>query len=136
MGQTNETGYCGVRKKHYRCGQKLTHKKIEDMNILFIGIIVGIVTGALDALPMIIKKLDLKDIISAFVQWLFASIVIALIDIPGVAWWLEGSIIGIALATPIVIIVSKTDKKSVPVILITSVVFGALVGAATHFLTV
>jgi hypothetical protein len=106
------------------------------MNVLLTGIMVGIVAGALDALPMIIKKLDRKDTFSAFVQWFFASIVIALVDIPGVAWWLEGSIIGVALATPIVIIVSKTDKKSVPVILITSVVLGALVGAATHFLTV
>jgi hypothetical protein len=106
------------------------------MNELFIGIIIGIVAGALDALPMIIKRLDRKDTISAFVQWFFSSIVIALVDIPGVAWWLEGSIIGVALATPIVIIVSKTDKKSVSIILITSVVLGALVGVATHFLTV
>jgi hypothetical protein len=105
------------------------------MNVLFIGVIVGALAGALDALPMIIKKLDRKDTVSAFVQWFFASIVIALVDIPGVAWWLEGSIIGVALATPIVIIVSKTDKKSVSVILITSVALGALVGVATHFLT-
>jgi hypothetical protein len=105
------------------------------MDALFIGIIVGIVAGTLDALPMIIKKLNRKDTISAFVQWFFASIVIALVDIPGVAWWLEGSIIGVALATPVVIIVSKTDKKSVPVILITSVVLGAFVGAAIHFFT-
>jgi hypothetical protein len=106
------------------------------MNVLFTGIIVGTVAGALDALPMIIKKLDRKDTVSAFVQWFFASIVIALVDIPGVAWWLEGSIIGMALAIPVVIIVSKTDKKSVPIILTTSVVLGALVGVATHFLTV
>ncbi|MDR1182024.1 MAG: hypothetical protein LBL13_08615 [Bacteroidales bacterium] len=105
------------------------------MNILFIGIIIGIVAGALDALPMIIKKLDRKDTVSSFVQWFFASIVIALVDIPEVAWWLEGSIIGVALAIPIVIIVSKTDKKSVPVILITSIVLGALAGVAIHFLT-
>jgi hypothetical protein len=107
----------------------------KNMNVLFIGIIVGVVAGVLDALPMIIKELDRKDTISAFVQWFFTSIVIALVDIPGVAWWLEGSIIGMALATPIVIIVSKTDKKSVPVILSTSVVLGAIVGVATHFLT-
>jgi hypothetical protein len=106
------------------------------MNTLSIAITVGILAGALDALPMIIKKLDRKDTLSAFVQWFFASIVIAFVDIPGVAWWLEGSLIGVALATPIVIIVSKTDKKSVPIILITSAVLGALVGAATHFLTV
>jgi hypothetical protein len=105
------------------------------MNVLFIGVIVGVLAGALDALPMIIKKLDRKDTVSAFVQWFFASIVIALVDIPGVAWWLEGSIIGVALATPVVIIVSKTDKKSVSVILITSAALGALVGVATHFLT-
>jgi hypothetical protein len=106
------------------------------MNVLFTGIMVGIVAGALDALPMIIKKLDRKDTVSAFIQWFFASIVIALVDIPGVVWWLEGSIIGVALATPIVITVSKTDKKSVPIILTTSVVLGALVGVATHFLTI
>jgi uncharacterized membrane protein YqgA involved in biofilm formation len=100
---------------------------------MILGSIVGIVAGVIDALPMIIKKLDKRDIASAFVQWFFASIIISVIDIPFVAWWLEGSLIAVALAAPIVILVSKTDKKSVPIILITSIVLGALVGVATHF---
>jgi len=33
-----------------------------------------------------------------------------------------------------VLIVSKTDKKSVPVILTTSLILGALIGIAGHYL--
>ena len=83
---------------------------------------------------MQLRGLDRRDVASAFVQWFFLSIVIVAFDLPHVVWWLEGAVVAVALSLPIAILVSKTDAKSVPVILGTSAVLGTLVGVAGHLL--
>jgi len=103
------------------------------MTVLIISIIIGIIAGIIDIVPMIIQKLEKKATISAFLQYFFVSIVIVNIDLPGIPWWLEGSIISLALALPVIIIVSDKDKKSVPVIALMSIILGAIIGVAGHF---
>jgi hypothetical protein len=104
------------------------------MQTLLISILIGIVAGIVDIIPMIIQKLDKRATISAFLQYLFVSIVIVNINLPGIAWWLQGSIISLALALPIIIIVSENDKKAVPIIASMAVVLGTLIGIAGHLL--
>ena len=104
------------------------------MNTLLLSIIIGIVAGTIDIIPMIAKRLEKRATISAFLQYFFVSIVIVNIDLPYITWWLEGSLISLCLALPIVIIVSATDKKSIPIILTMSIILGALIGIAGHFL--
>lgn len=101
---------------------------------LALGALVGLVAGLFDAAPMQLRGLDRRDVASAFVQWFFLSIVIVAFDLPHVVWWLEGAVVAVALSLPIAILVSKTDAKSVPVILGTSAVLGTLVGVAGHLL--
>jgi hypothetical protein len=102
------------------------------MKILFVSMIIGIFAGIIDIVPMIVKNIDRKSIISAFVQYFFVSIVIVNIDLPGIPWWLQGSIISLALALPVIIIVSNNDMKAVPVITVMSIILGALIGIAGH----
>jgi hypothetical protein len=104
------------------------------MKIVILSMLVGLDAGFADILPMLVKKMDRRAIVSAFLQYFFVSIIIGLIDIPGVIWWLEGSLIALALSLPIVIIVSVNDKKAVPIILSMACVLGALIGLAIHFL--
>lgn len=104
------------------------------MNTLLLSLIIGITAGIVDIIPMIIQKLDKRSIASAFLQYFFISIIIVHINLPYVAWWLQGSLISLALTIPIVIIISAVDKKSVPIILTNSVVLGVLIGIAAHFL--
>jgi hypothetical protein len=104
------------------------------MQTLYISILIGIVAGIVDIIPMIIQKLDKRATVSAFFQYLFVSIVIVNINLPGIVWWLRGSIVSLALALPIIIIVSENDKKAVPIIALMAVVLGALIGIAGHFL--
>jgi hypothetical protein len=104
------------------------------MKIVVLSMLVGLAAGFVDILPMIIKKMDRRAIVSAFLQYFFVSIVIGLIDIPGVIWWLEGSLIALALSLPIVIIVSVNDVKAVPVILSMACILGALIGLAIHYM--
>lgn len=104
------------------------------MNIILLSVLISIVVGAIDALPMILKKLPKRAIVSAFLQYLFVSVIIINIDLPNLVWWIEGGLIALMMAIPIIIIIAETDKKSVPIILANAVVLGTLIALAGHFL--
>lgn len=104
------------------------------MNTLLLSVIIGLVAGIIDIIPMIIQKIPAYSTVSAFVHHFFVSIVILNIDIPHIPWWIEGGCIGLALALPMVIQVGHSDKKSWPVIASASFILGEAVGIAGHFL--
>jgi hypothetical protein len=104
------------------------------MNTLLLSAIIGIVAGIIDIIPMVIQKLDKRATISAFLQYFFVSIIIVNIDLPHVAWWLQGGLISMALALPVVFLVSVQDKKAVPIILSMAAILGTLIGIAGHYL--
>jgi hypothetical protein len=104
------------------------------MKIWLVSIAIGVVIGVIDILPMIAQKLAKRAIVSAFLQYFFVSIIIVNIDLPGIAWWLQGSIISLALSAPILVIVSENDKKAVPIIAAMAVILGTLISIAGHFL--
>lgn len=96
--------------------------------------LIGVAAGVIDVLPMIKMKLDQHSICSAFVFYLVLPFVILNISLFGLAWWLQGGIVGLALALPVIILVAKENKKSVPPMLVMSFVLGTLIGIAGHFL--
>nr|WP_129733554.1 hypothetical protein [Parabacteroides goldsteinii] len=104
------------------------------MNVLLLSAIIGIVAGIIDIIPMVIQKLDRRATVSAFLQYFFVSIIIVNIDLPHIVWWLQGGLISVALALPVVVIVSTKDKKAVPIILTMAAVLGTLIGIAGHYL--
>ena len=79
---------------------------------------------------MIIQKLDKYANWSAFVHWVVLGIFIAYIQM-SLSPWLKGLVVAELAALPIVIIVSKKDKKAGIPILVMSAVLGTLVGIAT-----
>lgn len=104
------------------------------MNQIAIGIIIGLVAGTIDVIPMIIQKLEKRACISAFTHWVFLGIVIPFVNW-GIQPWLKGLIIGVLAAIPVLILVTEKDKKAVVPILLFSAVLGigvALAGA--HFI--
>lgn len=104
------------------------------MNTLLLSIIVGLVIGIIDIIPMIIQKLPRHSTISAFLFYFFITIVIFHTDIPYLSWWLEGVLISIAMMSPLLILVGATDKKPLPIITINSMVLGALISVAKYYL--
>lgn len=104
------------------------------MNVILLSVFIGVVAGVVDAVPMIVKKLPKSAIVSAFLQYLFVSVVIVNIDLPGVVWWIEGGLVSLMMAIPIAVLIARTDGKSVLVILANSVVLGTLIGIAGYFL--
>jgi len=105
-----------------------------NMDTLLLSAIIGIIAGVIDIIPMIIQKLDKRATISAFLQYFFVSIIIVNIDLPHVVWWLQGGIISVALALPVVVLVASEDKKAVPIILTMAAILGTLIGLAGHFI--
>jgi len=104
------------------------------MDTLLLSVLIGITAGIIDIIPMIMQKLDKRATISAFLQYFFVSIIIVNIDLPHIAWWLQGGLISLALSLPVVCLVSTEDKKAVPIILTMAVILGTLIGIAGHFL--
>ena len=104
------------------------------MKTLFLSLAIGVVAGIVDIIPMIIQKLDKRATLSAFLQYLFVSIIIVNINLFGIVWWLQGGLISLALSIPVIIIVSGNDKKSIPIIASMAVILGTLIGIAGHYL--
>jgi len=104
------------------------------MNSIIGSIIIGIVAGAFDVFPMILKKMDKSACISAFIQYVVAAFIIVHTDIPGLSWWIEGALISLLMAVPIMLIVAKNDSKAVPVITMNAIALGLLISLASHYL--
>jgi len=99
------------------------------MNHIAIALIIGIVAGTIDVIPMILQKLEKRANLSAFTHWVFLGIIIPFVDW-GIQPWLKGLIIGVLAAIPVLILVTGTDKKAVIPILLFSAVLGICVALA------
>ncbi len=104
------------------------------MKSIFISLAIGVVAGLIDIAPMIAKKLETRATVSAFVHYVVVSFVVAHIALPIIPWWAKGSVVSLLMAVPVAIIVSKADPKSVGIILVMSIVLGALIGIANQYL--
>ena len=103
------------------------------MKELLLTLLIGIAAGVIDVLPMIKMKLDKYSEISAFVHYLIAPFIIFNTELFGMAWWLKGGVINLALAIPVVILAAKDDKISAPPMIVMSVVLGTVIGVVGHF---
>jgi hypothetical protein len=101
------------------------------MNKLLIAMLIGAGAGALDVIPMLLRKAAWQDIAVAFVHWQMLGVLIAYVQMP-VHPALKGSIVGVMTTLPILISYSQTKPGAVLPILGISIVLGAAVGWLTH----
>ncbi len=97
-------------------------------------LLIGILAGVIDVLPMIKMKVDKYSCISAFLYYVIVPFVIFGINWFGNLWWLRGGVVAILMAIPVIILVSKEDKKSPIAMAIMSIVLGSIIGFVGHFL--
>ena len=99
------------------------------MNDIFIALLIGIIAGTIDVIPMIIQRLDQYASLSVFGHWVVLGLII-----PYVNWdiqpWFKGILLALLSAIPIMIIVYPKDNKALIPMLIFSVILGAGVGLA------
>lgn len=104
------------------------------MNTFLLSVLLGLVIGIIDIVPMIVKKLPAYSTISAFFHYFFATIVIVNINIPYLPWWLKGAVVGLALMIPMLIHVGHGNRKPIPIITANAIILGSVAGIAAHFL--
>ena len=97
------------------------------MNRILIALVIGIVAGIIDIIPMIIQKESKFATISAFVHWVALGIIIPFVNW-GITPWLTGFIIGELSAIPVVTMVYPIDKKALIPILVMSAILGTAIG--------
>jgi len=99
------------------------------MNDICIALVIGIIAGTIDIIPMIIQKLDKSATLSAFVHWVVLGLII-----PYVNWdmqpWFKGIIVALLTAIPVMIIVYQQDKKALIPMTVFSIILGAGIGLA------
>lgn len=99
------------------------------MNDLLIAAIIGIIAGLIDVIPMLIMKLERAANISAFTHYFVLGLIIPFVDL-GIKSWLTGVIVSFLFALPVMIIVGAKDRKSIPPMILFSILLGAGIGLA------
>ncbi len=99
------------------------------MNNILIAIIIGLIAGLIDVIPMIIQKLDKSSSISAFIHYFALGLIIPFVD-----WdltpWIKGILIAFLTSIPFMVLVFPKDKKAIIPMIIFSLILGAGIGIA------
>jgi len=104
------------------------------MREILLTLLIGVIAGVIDILPMIKMKLDRYALLSAFSFYFIMPFIIFNLGILENPWWLKGGIITLILSIPTTVLASKADKKAIIPISIMAVVLGTLVGVSGHYL--
>lgn len=105
------------------------------MNDFTLSLLLGLAIGLIDVIPMILQKLPRHTNVAAFIHYFVATVVIVNIDLPGLPWWIEGGVLGLALMIPTLIHVGHEDRKPLPVITANAVILGEIAAVAAHYLS-
>jgi len=95
------------------------------------GIIIGVVAGILDVIPMLIQKLPAEANLSAFVMWVVIGFVVSKINI-GIKGAPKGIIMAIILIQPTAILIAAKEPQSLLPIGIATLLLGGFVGYAVE----
>jgi len=92
-----------------------------------IGIILGIIAGIIDVIPMIIQKLTWDANISAFIMWIVVGFLIATIDLK-IKPILKGILISFIVLFPSAVLIGWKEPISLIPITIMTLILGSLLG--------
>jgi len=97
------------------------------MNRLILGLLVGIIIGIIDIIPMLVQGLTWDANISAFSMWVVVGILISISDIklPGP---LKGILISFLVLLPSAILIGWKELFSLFPIVIMTIILGSLSG--------
>lgn len=97
------------------------------MQRLLISLGIGIVAAAIDAGPMIARKMDPAFVASAAVTWIALGILIPVARLVPVAW-LNGALVALLFVAPIACLVTRLDARAIPVMLVMTASLGSGIG--------
>lgn len=97
---------------------------------VFLGTILGIVAGVIDITPMIIQKLPMHSVLSAFSMWVVLGFIIntSTLKINGA---LKGLLLSLLVILPTAILIAQAEPMSLIPIGIMTIMLGILLGFAS-----
>lgn len=103
------------------------------MKKILIGILIGVVCGIIDVVPMIIQKLTIDANLSAFSMWVVIGFLLSItnLKINGV---LKGLLISYVTIIPVAIIIGFKEPFSLIPILMMTGLLGSFAGGILDFL--
>ena len=104
------------------------------MNKITIGIIVGILAGIIDVIPMLIMKLTWDASISAFSMWIVVCVLISTSNL-GLPGAVKGIIIAFMVLAPCAILIGWKEPASLIPISIMTTILGSMSGLVIHKVT-
>ena len=99
-----------------------------------IGIILGMVAGILDVIPMIIMNLTWDANLSAFSMWIVIGFLIASVDLK-IHSIIKGILIAFMVLLPTAILIGWKEPVSLIPIIIMTTIIGGLLGFSIHKIT-
>jgi hydrogenase/urease accessory protein HupE len=105
------------------------------MNRIFAGLLVGVIAGILDIIPMILQKLSWVANLSAFSMWVIIGLLIATnnLKLPAI---IKGILLSILVLIPTAIIIGSKEPKSLIPITIMTIILGSITGIAINKLII
>lgn len=95
------------------------------------GIVLGIIAGIIDVIPMFIQDLPLNACLSAFTMWVIIGFFISVIDIKIYSIF-KGIVISYLSILPLCFIIGWEDAKVLIPIIIMTTFLGGLLGFVFH----
>ncbi|HDP95777.1 MAG TPA: hypothetical protein ENN40_10530 [Candidatus Aminicenantes bacterium] len=96
-----------------------------------IGILLGIVAGIIDVIPMIMQKLTWDANISAFSMWIVVGFLIATIDLK-MNSIIKGILVAFLVLLPSAILIGWSEPFTLIPIAIMTTILGGLLGFSIH----
>ena len=97
------------------------------MKSYLISLLIGLMAAVVDTVPMILRKMDKYFIISAFFVWVVLGIFIPRIHFVSISF-LNGIIVAVLFVLPMEFLIYKLDPKGLPIVIVTTIVLGGVVG--------
>ena len=101
------------------------------MRKIIIGIILGVVAGVIDVIPMILQKLPVNADLSAFSLWIISGFIISTNELK-INSILKGLIISFLILIPCTFIIGWNQPISLIPISIMTLILGSLLGFTIH----
>ena len=97
------------------------------MNKIITGVLLGMVLGFIDVIPMIIQELSWDVNLSAFFHWIVVGFLVATVDL-NINKIFKGLIISIITLIPIAFLVWGNDSSSIMPMTVSTIIFGMVLG--------
>jgi len=97
---------------------------------MLLGILIGIICGIIDVIPMILQKLPIDANLSAFSMWVVIGFLLSITDLK-INGILKGLIVSYITIIPVTIIIGFKEPFTLIPIFIMTTILGSLAGGLT-----